>query len=228
MATTEPAQKARQARLGLATRAGLDRTTHAMLLRQLYMALYETRRFRKAFEIAEQATELRVMTDVAHQDAARAAVALGLIEEAVGHLRLAARRGPPTRRAFHLWTLGSVLYVVGRHAEAAGYLKRAIRWGTNDRPLYVAHAALARLAAGERVRGLAAIYDDLEAVPAGQGYGRFVLGQLAFHLERRDDAKRLLQAFLRRTTEGRPALALSLAGELRIARATLARLVAPN
>jgi tetratricopeptide (TPR) repeat protein len=195
-----------------------------MLLRQLYMAHFESRRFKKAHEVALQTIELRVLVDVAHQDAARAALALGLLDEAVGHLRLAARRSPATRRAFHLWTLGSILLVSGRHAEAASCLDRAGRWGTTEKPLYQAQAALARLRAGEPVAEATALYRALAKVPAGQGYGRFVLGQLAFELRAWPDARKHLEAFVKRTREGRAGLSTSLAGELRLADETLSRM----
>ena len=91
-----------------------------------------------------------VVPDVARQDAARAYLGLGQRERALEHLRLASRVSPPARRAFHLWTLGTVLYLTGRNKEAAGALGRAARWGTTDKPLYLAQEALARRAAGER------------------------------------------------------------------------------
>lgn len=224
MAAATPALRGRHARLGLATRAPLDKTTQAMLLRQLYMAHFELRRFKKAYEVAQQTIELRVMVDVAHQDAARAALALGFPEDAIGHLRLAARRSPATRRAFHLWTLGSVLFLQGRDAEAAGCLDRAARWGTTDKPLYQAQAALARLRKGETVDDAVELYRALAKVPAGQGYGRFVLGQLAFHLRSWGEARKHLEAFVKRTREGRPGMAVSLAGELALAESALTKM----
>ncbi len=213
-AATTPAERARHARLGLASRCPLDRTTQAMLLRQLYMANFEQRRFRRALDLAEDALELSVMPDVLHQDAARAAVALRRIDRALGHLRLAARKAPAQRRAFHHWTLGCLLHLLGRYDEASGSLLRAARWGTTDKPLYKAHAVLARLSNGERPRGAKRAYSDLMDAPCGQGYGRFVLGQLAHKLGREDDAARHLDAFVRRTRSARPALEISLAGEL--------------
>ena len=64
-----------------------------MLLRQLYLSHFETRKFRKAHEIALQAIELDVLADVLHQDAARASLAEGDFEQAITHLRAATRRG---------------------------------------------------------------------------------------------------------------------------------------
>jgi hypothetical protein len=111
-----------------------------------------------------------------------------------------------------------------RHVEAVGCLERAARWGTTDKPLYQAHAALARLARGEPVPEAAALFERLEQAPCGQGYGRYVLGHLAFHLRRWDEAKLYLEAFVERLQQARPAMALSLAGELESARTTLARM----
>jgi len=206
--------RAKYARLGLSGRKGLDRTTQAMLLRQLYLAHYEARRFAKALEVARQLLQLQVLPDVAHQDAARACQALGELDTAVGHLRLAARVSPASRRAFHFWTLGGLYYLSGRHDEAVSMLSRAARWGTTDKPLYLGHAALARCARGERVTKLEQIISDLEGAPCGQGYGRFILGRLCGFAGRRREAQRYLEAFIRRTRGGRPALALALEGEL--------------
>ena len=214
------------ARGGLACRAPLDRTTHAMLLRQLYLSHFEGRRFQQAHTVALQALELDVLSDVLNQDAARAALASGDLEGALGHLRAAARRGPASRRPFHLWTLGSVLFLAHRYDEAASALSRAVRWGTQDKPLYRAHLALAQIAAGENesTTDLQETIDALAAAPCGQGYGRFVLGHLAYAAGEWTAAKRYLEAFLKRTGASRPALGIALEGEVRMARATLAKM----
>src|SRR4051812_24710093 len=149
--------RAKYAERGFAFSAGVDRTTRALLLRQLYLSHMEARRFSEALTAAEQMIEADIMPDVARQDAARACLGLADREKAVEHLRLASRVSPPARRAFHLWTLGSVLYLMGHHREAAGALMRAHRWGTTERPLYLAQAALARRAAGEPSGDLAAL-----------------------------------------------------------------------
>jgi len=224
MAARSPAARARWARQGLASRAPLDKTTQAMLLRQLYLSHYETRRFARAHEVAVQALELDVMPDVLRQDAARAALAAGDLERAVGHLRIAARRGPASRRPFHWWTLGSVLFVAQRYAEAIAALGRAVRWGTRDKPLYRAHLALVRIASGEPAGDLQATIDELASAPCGQGYGRFVLGHLAYATGEWAAACRYLEAFVRRTESAAPALAIALDAELKMARATLAKM----
>jgi tetratricopeptide (TPR) repeat protein len=213
--------RAKYARLGLSARARLDRTTQAMLLRQLYLAHFEGRRFEEARDIAVQLIQLQVLADVAHQDAARACQALGDLDRAMGHLRLAARSCPASRRAFHLWTLGGLLYLERRYGQAVSALTRAARWGTTDKPLYVGHLALARCAQGESLINLDGIIDQLEAAPCGQGYGRFVLGRLCGYAGRRDESIRYLQAFVRRTNRGRPALGIALEGELAEARRAL-------
>lgn len=214
------------ARRGLAWRGSIDRTTHAMLLRQLYLSLFEARRFAQAHSIALQALELDVLSDVLNQDAARAALANGDLEAALAHLRAAARRGPASRRAIHLWTLGSALFLAQRYAEAAAALSRAARWGTTDKPLYRAHLALARMAAGEKVEDLQDAISELAEAPCGQGYGRFVLGHLAYATGQWAAAKRYLEAFVKRTTTSRPALGIALEGEVRMTRATLAKMSA--
>jgi len=220
-AARSSATRARYARRGLAARQPLDRTTQAMLLRQLHLSHYEARRFDVARQVA-----LQVLVDVIHQDAARAALGARDIDGAVIHLRVAARRGPASRRPFHLWTLGSVLFLAHRYAESAAALARAVRWGTRDKPLYRAHLALVRIAAGDRVDGMQSTIDELASTPCGQGYGRFVLGHLAYAAGAWDAARRYLEAFVSRTEGARPALALALEGELKMARATLAKMAA--
>lgn len=228
MAARSARSRAMYARRGLAARSTLDRTTHAMLLRQLYLSLYEGRHFGKAHTVALQALELDVLPDVLNQDAARAALANGDLDAALSHLRAAARRGPASRRPFHLWTLGGTLFLAQRYAEAAAALRRAARWGTKDRPLYRAHLALSRLAAGERLheRDLQETINALAEAPCGQGYGRFVLGHLAYAAGEWVAARRYLEAFLKRTSASRPALGIALDGEVRMARATLSKMTA--
>jgi tetratricopeptide (TPR) repeat protein len=224
MSARTPTTRARYARKGLATRTPLDRTTQAMLLRQLYLSQFESRKFAAAQKIALQAIELDVLPDVLHQDVARAAMASGDLDVAVAHLRVAARRSPASRRAFHWWTLGATLFLAQRYEEATAALARATRWGTRDKPLYRAHLALARLASGEHVTDLQETTDALAHAPCGQGYGRFVLGHLAYAAGAWAHAKRYLDAFVRRTEGARAALGIALDGELRMSRATLAKM----
>ncbi len=213
---------------GLASAGDLDPTTHAMLLHQLYLSHFSQGQFERAYEIAEQAAEIGVLPDVMHQDAARAKQAFGDVDGAIGHLRLAARLGPARRRPFHYWTLGSILFLAERHDEAISALQRAARWSTTEKPLYQGHLALAKCGAGRQVRGLKGLIERLEDCPAGQGYGRFVLGQLAFQSARFAEARAYLEAFVQRTEKGRSAMAIALSGELKLARATLAKLHAAS
>lgn len=228
MAARSARSRALYAKRGLATPGSIDRTTHAMLLRQLYLSLFEDRRFQQAHDIAMQALELDVLSDVLNQDAARAALASGDLDTALAHLRAAARRGPASRRPFHLWTLGSALFLAKRYDEAAAALSRAVRWGTKDKPLYRAHLALTQMAAGKPppTSELQDTINQLAEAPCGQGYGRFVLGHLAYAAGEWVAAKRYLEAFLKRTTASRPALGIALEGEVRMARATLAKMSA--
>jgi tetratricopeptide (TPR) repeat protein len=226
IAARSPRTRAMYAKKGLAWSGPIERTTHAMLLRQLYLSLFEGRRFREAHEIASQALALGVLPDVLNQDAARAALADGDLETALGHLRAAARRGPASRRPFHLWTLGSTLFLAQRYEEAASALSRAARWGTKDKPLYRAHLALARVAGGGAIEDLQETITQLAEAPCGQGYGRFILGHLAYAAGEWAAAKRYLEAFLKRTDSSRPALGIALEGDMRMTRATLAKMSA--
>ena len=85
-------------------------------------------------------------------------------------------------------------------------------------------ASIVRCASGHRVGDLAALIERLAEAPSGQGYGRFVLGQMAYYARRPDEAKRYLEAFVRRSTSGRAALAIALDGEIAIAKQILARI----
>jgi tetratricopeptide (TPR) repeat protein len=226
MAAKTAGLRARWAQRGLASRAPLDKTTQAMLLRQLYLSRFEARRFHEAHDLALQAAALQVMPDVMLQDAARAALAGGDLDSAVAHLRAAARQSPASRRPFHLWTLGSTLFLAHRYPEAIAALVRAERWATKEKPLYRAHLALARIAGGEPVEGLQATIDDLARAPSGQGYGRFVLGHLAYASGEWGVAKRYLETFVRRSAAARPAMSVALEAEIRMAKATLAKMAA--
>jgi len=218
--------RARWAKWGLASRAPLDKTTQAMLLRQLYLSRFEARRFHEALEAALQAAELDVMSDVMLQDAARAALGSGDVETSLRHLRAAARKSPASRRPFHLWTLGSTLFLVHRYGEAIAALTRATRWGTREKPLYRAHLALARIAGGEPVKDMQSTIDELAHAPCGQGYGRFVLGHLAYAAGEWTAARRYLEAFVKRTEASRAAMSVALEPEMRMAKGTLVKMAA--
>jgi tetratricopeptide (TPR) repeat protein len=216
--------RAKYAREGLERGRRLDPTTRSMLLRQLYLSLLEQKEFDEALKVAEQNLKTGVLKDVICQDAARACIGLGELTRGAGYLRLASRIGPASRRAFHNWTLGSVLYLAKEFDQAILAFSRAVRWGTLDRPLYRAQLALARRGAGSREDDLAVLYDQLSDVPCGGGYGQFVLGELAFHCGDWLRSREHLLAFVKRTQRGRPALAIALKGEMAQARRLLASL----
>lgn len=220
--------RAKYATRGLA-QVGDDRTLRAMLLRQLYLSHMEAERFDAAIEVARAAVEVGVLVDVACQDLARAHLGLGQQREAIEQLRRASRMGPASRRAFHLWTLGSVLYFHGDPRGAAAAFERAARWGTTARPLYHAQLLLARgsyepaaVGAGE----LAQAREALEAAPCGRGYGRLVLGELAHRQGDAVSARAYLEDFAERTARGRVALRVGLAAELARARRLLEEIAA--
>ena len=216
--------RAKYAQRGLSQDHLVDRTTRTLLLRQLYLSHVERRQFDDALEVAEQMVRLDVMPDVALQDAARACLALRRVDDAVRYLRSAGRRSPASRRAFHWWTLGSVLALNGHPRKAVAVLDRAIRWGTTDRPLYRAQHALAQLACGDEPGDLDELRSRLAEAPCGQGYGRFVLGELAYHAGADDEALQYLTEFIQRSTTGRVALAVALEAEISRARMLVRRL----
>lgn len=224
MAARTARTRTRWALLGLATPRELDATTQAMLLRQLFLACFEARDFSRALEVARQAIELGVLADVLHQDAARAALAAGDVNASVEHLRMAARSGPASRRGFHLWTLGSTLFLAHRYREAIAALEHALRAGKSAEPLYRAHLSLVRLAMGEAVANLEGTIEALASAPSAQGYGRFVLGHLAYASGALEQARRYLRSFVRRAEGGRGGLATVLDAELKMTRATLSKI----
>jgi hypothetical protein len=63
--------------------------------------------------------------------------------------------------------------------------------------------------------------ERLSEAPCGQGYGQFVLGELAFHDGDHAAARRYLEGFVGRTTSGRVALAVALTAEISRARELL-------
>jgi hypothetical protein len=98
-----------------------------------------------------------------------------------------------------------------------------VRWGTTARPLYEAQLALARLGTDPDAFSLASVglaeaRQALEAAACGQGYGRFVLGELAYRQGDRDAAVKYLDEFVQRADGGRVALRVGLTAELTRAR----------
>ena len=81
--------------------------------------------------------------------------------------------------------------------------------------------ALARRAAGEATSDLASLRERLADAPCGQGYGQFVLGELAYETGDFTAARQYLRMFIKRTTSGRVALEVALSGEIAHARRLL-------
>jgi len=223
---TNATERARYARAGLALEEGeLDEDTQFLLLRQLYLAQIEQRRFRKATEVARQMVSVSGGTglrDIAHHDASRALIALGDTSEAVEEQRAAARHAPARRRSFQLWSLATLLHFAGESEGALRALARAERWAQRDLPLLRAHAAYIQLDRGEAPAGLEEIVAGLMRAKCREGYGQFVLGMIHVHMGDARRASMHLRAFLRRNALVDPAKATTLREELRRARTALA------
>jgi hypothetical protein len=173
--------------------------------------------------------ELDVLVDVAHQDAARACLGQKDLDGAFQHLRLAARKGPASRRAFHLSMLGALLYLNGRGHTALPPLELAVRWSTTDKPICRAQLALAQLEVGMAVDSdLLRLREDLEQSAHHRGYGEYLLGELCALLGDRHSAKTYFESFVQRTTCGRAALTVTLQAEIRRARRYLTSLKQPT
>lgn len=201
-----------------------DPEMEALLLRQIYLADLEDGDLEGALQAATEMVELEALGDIARQDAARAAAALGEIDVAAAHLRIAAEVCPPDRRAFHLATLGSLLRFAGRATEAVPVFQTAVDCAKKDRFLYLGQWALAEQAAGqEPTWALEELRRGLESAPTQKGYALWVLGELCAALGDEQSGARYLTRFLGRV-EGAPrAKALALAGEVAHAKTLLAR-----
>ena len=90
------------------------------------------------------------------------------------------------------------------------------------------HLLLARhqLGGAKLPSSLAGARQALEEAPCGQGYGRFVLGELCHRLGDWAAAREYLEEFIGRVDEGRVALRVGLGAELERARSLLASLPA--
>lgn len=220
-----PEKRAGFAERGLALGRSSAPDTEFLLLRQIYLARFESHRFRDALDVAARMAAIgSSMKDVAHADAARAWAALGDPVRAIQEQRLAARSAPPDRRSFQCWSLANLMHQHGDLEGALGALEKGERWAQKDRPLLVAHAAWIELALGRAVEDVGGIVRELELSPAGEGIGRLVLGMIAYELGDAGRAAVHLRAFLRRNAAVDDAKALSLREELRIAREALAEI----
>lgn len=223
-AETPPA-RARWAQKGLALDASdLAPDTQVLLLRQLYLAHLEARRFRQAAEVAGQMAAVGPLRDIAHHDAARALAALGEMDEAISAQRMAARHAPGPRRSFQLWSLATLQHFHDDVPGALRSLARAERWAHRDRAMIRAHVAYVKLSAGIAVPELDERITDLQKSPAREGYGQWLLGMLAYELGDPRKAAVHLRAFLRRHAAADEAKTITLREELRRARVALARI----
>lgn len=218
--------RAKYATAGLET-AGPDSELRAMLLRQLYLSHMEGGRFVEALQVARAAARIADMPDVACQDVARALIGCDDIAGATLEMRRAGRLAPASRRSFHYWTLGATLYLSGLEESSIPVFEKAVRWGTTACPLYAAQLALAmRAVAADRVYpcalALEELRQDLSQAACGQGYGRFVLGEISHVLGDCEAAQSYLQDFARSAESGRKALAVGLTLELKRVRELLA------
>lgn len=208
---------------GLA-RPSIDPDTRVLLERQCYMARLEQHRFQKALLHAERMVEVGVLRDVAYHDTARVRALLGEYDAAIAAQRLAARVAHPERRSFHRWSLATLQHFAGRPEEALATFSRAMRSSTRDRALLKAHALYVRLDAGLPTRSEEATVRELAASGSREGYGRFLLGMIAYHRDDAATARRELRAFVARNDTVEPARSLTLREELRRARVVLGRL----
>lgn len=189
-----PVLRAKYATSGL-QKPRLESDTQALLLRQLYLSHMERGRYEDALAVAEQMLALGSLGDVARHDAARACLCLEDVPGALGHLRTASRSGPPSRRAFHLSCLGSLLLHAGQVPSAVVALRRAVRWATEDRALYRAQLALALQRSGDPSDVQSAFAALVATRPKG-GFADFILGEMALVLGKRKLAERKLRAFV--------------------------------
>ncbi|HEY5960651.1 MAG TPA: tetratricopeptide repeat protein [Polyangiaceae bacterium] len=223
--------RAKYARRGLDQDGPIDPSTRALLLRQLYLAAMERRRFSEAREFAHEMVALAVVPDAAHQDAARACLGQKDVDGAIRHLRMAARLGPASRRAFHLSMLGALLYLNGRATEARNPLRLAVRWSTTDKSICRAQLLLAEIDAdhlnvddADIQQDLLRLREELETSDHQRGYAEFVLGEICVLLDDQPSATAYFDSFLARTAHGRVAMQVALQGEIRHAKRHLALL----
>lgn len=202
-----------------------DDELRALLLRQLYLAELEEENDAAALEIAAEMIRLGTLGDISRQDAARAAVGIGDLEAAIGHLRIAARVCPPARRAFHYAHLGALQRFNGQLDQAVVSFDKATQWATEDRSLYQAVKALAESDGGKTEADLATLRNSLRE-SGRRGYALWVLGELSLKLGDNAAARDYLQQFLSRVTEAPRAKTLSLKSEIHHCRQLLRQISA--
>lgn len=201
-----------------------DEELRALLLKQAYDSALALGRARDALEFAEEMIDLGPLGDVARHDAARAAAALGAIDVAADHLRVAAQVAPAERRAFHFGTLGALLRFAGQPEEAGNAFRKAERWATHDRAIYRAQRALAEGDAGAPHEEDWAVHRaSLEQSESRKGYALWVLGEICARQGDRPASRIYMSEFLKRLERASPLKCLSLKSEIERAREIVAR-----
>lgn len=227
MRANTPQLRVQYASEGLTVRG--DRETQCLLLRELHLGELECGRPEGALAAAERMLVFGAFLDVAHQDVARACTVLGLHDRALEHLQCAVDSAPPERLPVHLSALGGLAIALGRPEDAVEPLRRALKANRPAGPptvLIGAQLAIAESAAGmRRDAELELAYHLLLKHPAGEGYGRFLLGVLAFARRDRDRARVHLQAFVARARQQRVAVQAGLAAEIARAEKVLGRIL---
>lgn len=221
MRARSDSERLAQAQRGLAF-PELEPDTRMLLLRQAYVAHVARAELEEAAEAAAEMCATGAMPDIACHDHARVLRALGRTDEAIARQAEAAALAPRSRRTFHLWSLATLQHFSGAIEDAMATLERGIALDGKDRPLLEAHRAWIALSEGIAVIDLQGIRASLRAARAGQGYGQFVLGMLAFELGDLGIAGAHLRAFLRRNASVDAAKELTLREELDRARRALA------
>lgn len=209
---------------GLACTAPADADTEALLWRELYLADFALGDLTNALQSAIRGADCGEMVDVFYQDAAKAALALGKPTLGLSYLTKAVHVAPLRRRGFHLWSRGALHYILGNLPRASFDMRRAVRCPPENDPLALAHLALVEVSRGNEVEELSDIVGALLDVPAREGYGRFVLGHLAYAASDARAATRYLKAFVDHVSGSDGPTRARLAGELAMTRATLAKL----
>lgn len=201
-------------------RGNLDPEGALLLLREVFKAHLHANRPRSAHAVARKMVATGALQEIAHADLGRACSALGWWLRAAQAFRLAARFSPAQRRGIHWGACAAALHYGGRTEEALAALDKALRWSTTARPLHRAHAAMMRLESGQAVEDLEGLVEELRASRASEGYGRYVLGMLAQLRGQPEEARPLLEEFVRRNGAD-PLKRATLAGELARARRVL-------
>lgn len=223
------AQKRELAELGLERHEETeddDDELKALLIRQIYLSALDAGAHEEAYDLALCMVDLGELGDIARQDAARAALALGRLDDALEHIRIAARVCPDSRRSFHYGHLGALLRFSGRLDQSVEAFAQATAYASEDVALYQAQRALADAERGRNTVNLAQLRAQLEAELPQKGYGQWILGELCCLLGDYSAATKYLTRFLERLEEAPRAKCLSLRGEIAHARNLLKKTTA--